>query len=88
MFLLKWRLHGGNWRDGHSRASTSCPMPPIVRPPFGGEAQAYAIEKAAATLLTRNIRAPFHLTLLNLGNALTFSRNGYSRWEPTISGRP
>mmetsp|Transcript_560 Transcript_560/g.1669 ORF Transcript_560/g.1669 Transcript_560/m.1669 type:complete len:852 (-) Transcript_560:470-3025(-) len=65
--LLKWRLFGSRWQDGVGRSSTSCPMPPVVQPPFGGEAQAHAIEKAAITLLTRNTIAPFNLTLLNLG---------------------
>lgn len=66
--LLKWRLFGSRWQDGVGRSSTSCPMPPVVQPPFGGEAQAHAIEKAAITLLTRNTIAPFNLTLLNLGD--------------------
>lgn len=68
--LLKWRLQGGNWKEGHSnwRASASCSMPPSVSPPFSGPMQAAAIEKAAMTLLTRSTTPSFNLTLLNLGD--------------------
>ncbi len=38
-FVLKWRLHGQGWRNGNSRSSASCTMPPLVQHPFGGLAQ-------------------------------------------------
>lgn len=45
-------------------------------------AQAEAIEKAAVTLLQRNVTAPFNLTLLNLGAATS---NAKEAWSMSLS---